>query len=485
MVNQVIVVLDCGATNVRAIAVDTSGRIVAKSVLPNSTQASAENPAWHVWSLDAIIGKFAHCCGAISGDLGRAGKTIVGLTVTTFGVDGALVDRDGELLYPIISWKCPRTASAMDRLGDAIDPVALQTISGVGHFAFNTIYKLIWLKENHPELVARAASWLFISSLIVHRLTGVASTDRTMAGTSQLFDLAKGQWSAQILGAIGIPATLFPPLVGPGEVVGTLLAEAAQRLGLPAGLPVLAAGHDTQFALFGAAAALDEPVLSSGTWEILMVRSARVDTAALAGFAGSTCELDAAPGLYNPGLQWLASGVLEWVRQTCWKGVATSEVYAQMIAEGGAVASGCDGVTMVPELLLGASAVGGGAFSGLSLATSRGHLYRAALEALAAKLKRQLHELERLCGFSARQLVVVGGGSKNRLWNQIKADALQIPLRVVAENEMTVLGAALYGFSGIGYFASPQAARAAVHYDYQDYAPHQAPNEHLILRTGR
>ena len=471
MVNDVVVVLDCGATNVRAIAVDTNGKIVAKSVLPNATQPAAENPSWHVWSLDEILGKFARCCATIQTDLSVTKHRIVGLTVTTFGVDGALVDGDGELIYPVISWKCPRTVSPMDNIQRYIDPLTLQRISGVGHFSFNTIYKLIWLKENRPDTLDRATSWLFISSLINHRLTGVFSTDRTMAGTSQLFDLAKGCFSDEIFKSIGISASLFPALVNPGQVVGLLQKDAALLLGLPAGLPVTSSGHDTQFALFGSGAAMDQPVLSSGTWEILMARTAQVDTVSLAGFPESTCELDSAAGFYNPGLQWLASGVLEWVKETCWKDVDNSKVYDQMIAEAFAISPGCDGVKMLPDLLMGPEGVGRGTYSGLSIASSRGHLYRAALEALSAKLAHQLHELERICGFTADQLILVGGGSKNRLWNQIKANALQIPVRVVAENEITVLGAALYGFSGLDYFSSPETARAVVQHEYQVFEP--------------
>ena len=472
MGNDLILVLDCGATNVRAIAVDASGKIVAKSVLPNATRPGEENPAWHVWSLDEILGKFARCCAAVQHELDGSGLRIAGLTVTTFGVDGALVDAEGELLYPVISWKCPRTGAPMDNIRRYIDPLALQRISGVGHFSFNTIYKLIWLKENRPETLDKACSWLFISSLINHRLTGVFSTDRTMAGTSQLFDLAQGRFSDEILGSIGISPALFPDLVNPGQIVGVLQEGAARLLGLPAGLPVTSAGHDTQFALFGSGAAMDQPVLSSGTWEILMARTARVDTQSLAGFPESTCELDSAAGFYNPGLQWLASGVLEWLKDTCWKDVDSGGVYEKMIAEASAVAPGCAGVKMSPELLAGPGGVGGGAYSGLSIGTSRGHLYRAALEALSAKLAHQLHELERICGFKADQLILVGGGSKNALWNQIKANALQIPVRVVAENEITVLGAALYGFSGLGYYPSPEAARAVVQHEYQVFEPH-------------
>ncbi len=106
-----------------------------------------------------------------------------GITVTTFGVDGALVDEQGALLYPIISWKCPRTAAVMENISQYMPAHQLQQIAGVGAFAFNTLYKLVWLKENHPQLLAQAHAWLFISSLINHRLTGEFTTDLTMAGT--------------------------------------------------------------------------------------------------------------------------------------------------------------------------------------------------------------------------------------------------------------------------------------------------------------
>lgn len=260
--------------------------------------------------------RFADCCRQIHDQL--ASCTVRGITVTTFGVDGALVDEQGALLYPIISWKCPRTAAVMENISQYMPARQLQQIAGVGAFAFNTLYKLVWLKENHPQLLAQAHAWLFISSLINHRLTGEFTTDLTMAGTSQMLDLRQRDFSAPILQATGLPRRLFPRLVEAGQPIGALLPEAAALLGLPVGIPVISAGHDTQFALFGAGAGQDEPVLSSGTREILMVRSAQVDTSLLCDYSGSTCELDSQPGRYNPGMQWLASGVLEWVRKLLW-----------------------------------------------------------------------------------------------------------------------------------------------------------------------
>ncbi len=123
---------------------------------------------WHQWSLEAIMQRFADCCRQIHDQL--ASCTVRGITVTTFGVDGALVDEQGALLYPIISWKCPRTAAVMEKISQYMPARQLQQIAGVGAFAFNTLYKLVWLK-NHPQLLAQAHAG-FISSLINHRLTG-------------------------------------------------------------------------------------------------------------------------------------------------------------------------------------------------------------------------------------------------------------------------------------------------------------------------
>lgn len=462
MKQEVILVLDCGATNVRAIAVNRQGKIVARASTPNASDIAMENNTWHQWSLDAILQRFADCCRQINSELTEC--HIRGIAVTTFGVDGALVDKQGNLLYPIISWKCPRTAAVMENIGRFISAQQLQTISGVGAFSFNTLYKLVWLKENHPQLLQQAHAWLFISSLINQRLTGAFTTDITMAGTSQLLDIQQRHFSPQILHATGIPHHLFPRLVEAGEQIGTLQNSAATQLGLPTGIPVISAGHDTQFALFGAGAGQDEPVLSSGTWEILMVRSAQVDTSLLSQYVGSTCELDSRAGLYNPGMQWLASGVLEWVRKLLWN---TDTPWQMLIEEARLIPPGADGVSMRCDLLSSQNA----GWQGVTLNTTRGHLYRAALEGLTAQLLRNLEMLEKIGHFKATELLLVGGGSRNTLWNQIKATVLNIPLKVLDDAETTVIGAALFGWYGVGEFSSPEEARAQIQYQYRYFYP--------------
>lgn len=468
MKQEVILVLDCGATNVRAIAVDRQGQIVARAATPNASRIDARNSHWHEWSLDDILQRFATCCQTLSARL--AGCHIRGITVTTFGVDGALVDERGELLYPIISWKCPRTQAVMENIARIMDARQLQQISGVGAFSFNTLYKLIWLKEHAPQHLERAHAWLFISSLLTQRLTGRFTTDMTMAGTSQLLDIHQRDFSPQILAAAGLSRRLFPQPVNAGDVIGPLLPAAASALGLPPGIPVISAGHDTQFALFGAGAGQNEPVLSSGTWEILMVRSAQVDTRMLSQYPGSTCELDSQPGLFNPGMQWLASGVLEWVRKLLW---TPDTPWSVLIEEASALTTGADGVKMQCDLLSGQR----GGWQGITLNTTRGHLYRAALEGLTAQLQTHLRTLENIGQFKAKELLLVGGGSRNALWNQLKADTLGIPVKVLDDAETTVAGAAMYGWYGVGEFVSPGQARENVDFSYHYFYPQTASEQ--------
>lgn len=457
-----ILVLDCGATNVRAIALDPEGNIVARAAVANASERADENPAWHQWSLEAIMDRFTHCCQEISPTL-REYK-LCGICVTTFGVDGALVDEGGALLYPIISWKCPRTAPVMADIASTISPQALQRITGIGQFSFNTLYKLRWLQQNYPDRLQRAHAWLFISSLINHRLTGTMSTDLTMAGTSQLFDLHQRQFSDTILNKTGLSPALFPPLVSPGDVTGELLPDVATRLGLPAGVPVISAGHDTQFALFGAGAGINEAVLSSGTWEILMARTSQVNTAALMHYGGATCELDSQPERFNPGIQYMASGVLEWLRALFWSPETDWET---IIAQAAAIPKGADGVTMNTRLL--DSPLAG--WQGVTLNATPAHFYRAALEGLTARLKENLTALEDIAQFKARELLLVGGGSRNALWNQLKADALGLPVKVLDDSETTVLGASFFGWWGAGETVSAEAARDRVQYRYRYFYP--------------
>ncbi|PSW20802.1 L-fuculokinase [Photobacterium sanctipauli] len=470
---SVVIVLDCGATNIRAIAVNERGKIVASHYIKNETHPCHSAPENHVWDFDEIWQKLIRCCTQVVGQL--QDTEVVAVTVTTFGVDGAPYDKTKQQTYPVISWKCPRTIPTMEEVSKEIDRFELYKANGIGDYSFNTLYKLKWLKENAPSTYMGMDKFVFISSMLTHRLTGVLTTDRTMAGTSMLTDLKTGEWSDSVLAYLGLSAEHFPPLVDAGQVVGGITEEVANLLNLPSQTPVISTGHDTQFALVGSGAAEKQAFLSSGTWEILMARSAMPTVDQAMFKQGVTVELDAVAGLYNPAIQWLSSAVIEWVANQFYSTEkASGNLYQTMVDEAKQVEPGCAGVKFVPVFTADKEGGGQGEIKGLTIHSTRGQIYRAALESLTAEFKQKFEYLTSVCELSDAPVVLVGGGAKNPLWTQLKANAINRPIQVVSQAEATVIGAAMFGFYGAGHYRTLNQAQAAMKPDYDVVFPSSA-----------
>ncbi|KGQ29313.1 L-fuculokinase [Gallibacterium anatis] len=453
-------ILDCGATNVRAIAIDQQGQIIANAHQANQTTEDPQHKDYQIWDFEQIVEKLFACAKHVCQQLREKQLFVDVIGVTTFGVDGAFFI-NGKQATPIISWKCPRTISVMQQLADQFDVAALYQRNGIGQYSFNTLYKLRWLQQNDVEHYASFEQFLFISSMLTYRLTGVLSTDSTMAGTSMMTDLQTQDWDSEVLALLQLDKSQFPPLVNAGQKIGTLLSEIAKQLGLPSGIPVISCGHDTQFAILGSGAALNQPVLSSGTWEILMARTERAIVRPDYLSQGLTTEWDSVKGLFNPAIQWVGSGILEWVGRLLFSDCYGKEnYYRTMIDE--ATVVGESTVSLQGNFEFNQQSLQLGQFLGLTMHTTRGEIYRATLQYLANKLKQNLALLQQVGHFQAESLICVGGGAKNALWNQLRANTLGLPIDVVQVSEATALGAAMTTFTGIGVFPDVNAAQSAM-----------------------
>lgn len=463
MKKDIAIVLDCGATNVRVVAMNTFGKIVASHSMPNETDEDPYFEGGRIWDLEKLWQKLCTAAKEVTRQIDTT--RIAGVTVTTFGVDGAFVDEKGDILYPVVSWQCERTQPIMDSIDKYISLDSLYEVSGVFPYAFNTINKMIWFKENRPEIIEKAHRFLFIPSLLIHKLSGAFKNDATMMGTSMMGYLEERQFSEKILSSIGVDADLFGEIGESGEEVGSITQQALNATGLPVDTPVLLAGHDTQFALFGSGANLNQPVLSSGTWEILMARSASFSANKQALNNNLTTEMDAQCGICNIGQNWLGSGVLEWFSQNFYPGLSGDELFETMISDAEKMDIGEHGLTINPAFYNDGTSALGGSIIGLTLATKREHIYRALLESLAFRLRESLEALQEAGNFKAERIICVGGGSKNRLWNQLRADICQLPIQLIDQKETTVLGAALFVFAGVGVFADVNEARKNIEYN--------------------
>lgn len=469
---SLVLVFDCGATNLRAIAINPMGEVVASHYIKNSTVQDDANPDYHFWDFHQIWSKLVECALSVILEVGE--NNIVAITVTTFGVDGAPFDSDGNQIYPIISWKCPRTLPVMKSVSNELDRIELYSKNGIGDYNFNTLYKLKWLKENEPSVYSNMDRFVFISSMITHQLTGIFTTDYTMAGTSMMTDLDECDWNDHILDYLSLDRSNFAPMIMAGEQIGQLSEQAMELLGLTSSIPVVSAGHDTQFALVGSGAEKDKAFLSSGTWEILMARSQRprLDEEALSH--GVTVELDSINGIYNPAIQWLSSAIIEWIGEQFYSvEKENGTLYEVMVKEAADAGIDAGGVVFDPNFAVTASGIGQGAIKSLSIYTTRGQITRAVFEGLSNQLKKKLDYLSKLCNLQPGPIVVVGGGTKNALWNQLRANALMRPLHIVEQAEATVIGAAMFGFVGAGHYPNIDIAQANMKPKFRIVNPNQ------------
>jgi L-fuculokinase len=307
-------------------------------------------------------------------------------------------------------------------------------------------------------------------SIFSFLLTGEIVNDTTMAGTSMLTSLKNRKFSEDILNKIRFPFEKMGSSVEAGTVIGQINSKASVETGLPVGIFVVATGHDTQFAIFGSGAERNQPVLSSGTWEILMVRSETFRSGQEQLDLGITPEFDSRPGLYNIGNQWIASGILEWARRNLY-GEIKENVYEIMISGAEKVPPGSNGVKIIPKFYEELKEKPGGQIIGLTLESTRDEIYRAMIEALSEKLADGKRALENAGRFKTESIICVGGGSKNRLWNQLRANYSGVPLKIIDQKETTVLGASLFVQAACGNAASAEEARSAINYKTEIIEP--------------
>jgi L-fuculokinase len=374
------------------------------------------------------------------------------------------------MLYPVISWQCERTNPIMSNIDKYLPVNELYRESGVLPFSFNTINKLIWFVEKKPEIVEKSSKFLFMPSIFSFLLTGEMVNDITMAGTSMLTNLMTRSLSENIINKIKFPLEKMATPVEAGTITGKINAKASAQTALPEGIPVVATGHDTQFAIFGSGAEKNQPVLSSGTWEILMVRSEEFRSGKEQLDLDITTELDSRPGLYNIGNQWIASGILEWARRNLYSEIK-DDIYDVMVSGAEKVPPGCNGVKVVPNFYEELKGKPGGQILNLTMESTRDEIFRAIIEALSARLDEGNRALENAGGFKTESILCVGGGSKNRLWNQLRADYTGVPLKIIDQKETTVLGASLFVQAACGNAASPEEARSAINYKTEIIEP--------------
>ena len=455
--------IDVGASSGRVMVGRWDGRCFRLEELhrfPNTPIEQAGHLHWDVpqlWrEIKAGIARYAALDDA----------PLAGIGIDTWAVDFALLDRAGRLLGNPYHYRDARTAGVAARVDRLVAPDRLYGATGIQRLPFNTLYQLASMQEgNDPQLHA-AETLLLIPDLFHYWLTGCKVAEYTNATTTAFFDAQERRWASELLEQLGLPTHILPPVVAPGTLLGELLPELRDEVGLREGVPIIATTtHDTASAVAGIPG-LDagSVYISSGTWSLVGVETTEPilnEQARALNFTNEGGVAGTIRFLKNVGGLWLLQ---ECQRQ--WQHEGHPYSWSDLIA----LAEGAPSLRSLvdpdaPEFL------NPGDMPGAIRAycqqtsqpepTSAGAMVRCCLESLALKYRWVVLALERLTGRRLDTIRIVGGGSQNSLLCQLTADACG--RRVVAGPvEATALGNILVQAVARGQLENVVAGREAV-----------------------
>jgi xylulokinase len=468
--------LDIGTTGCKASVFDLGGTLLGSASreyavdMPHPTWA--EQDAENVWRLaqDALCESLGK---AAAGEVAAIGLSVQGEAVMP-------VDAAGQALRPAILGMDTRTEEQNDWLREKFGAEHLFARTGMPVHTVNTLPKLLWLKENEPELWARAERFLLYEDFLINKMTGRAVISRCLASRTQLYDIPDDHWSPEILQALTLDPERLATVQPSGVAVGPMRSELVESLGLSKPPLVVTGGHDQACGALGVG--LVRPGLamaSTGTAEVVEVALAAPVLNKTLYQGDISVYAHTAPGLYLAMTLNHSGGlVLRWFRDT----FGDEEMRK-------AQASGRDAYELLlqdasPEptslLLLPDFAGSGtptfdtaskGAVLGLTFGTTKTDLAKAILEGLTFELRLNL-DLLKEGGVHIDELRAIGGGARSELWLQLKADITGVPVVAPRITEAASWGAALLAGVGAGHFANAaSAAQKLIHLERR-FEPH-------------
>lgn len=470
--------LDVGTTAVKAGVVAEDGHLLSVAVeeyaLRHPAPDRAEIDPETYWTAARAALRRALA------DPGVDPRAVVAIGVSSQGETVVPVGANGRAVGPALVWLDNRAVAEArlieDRMGDAAvyDATGVPTVIPTW-----TACKILWVRRNEPSLFAAARRFLLVEDYTISRLTGRFVTEGSVACTSLLYDIRRHGWWKPMLEVVGIDADRLPELIRPGEVAGELTREAADELGLGAGVAVVAAGMDQGAGAVGVGN-ISGGVVSESTGGALTVQ-ATVDAHGRDSSRRTPVYVHSAPDRYLYCPVCPTGGMaLTWFRdrfggeEVARAAAEGADAYDLLTAQAAEIPAGSEGLTFLPHLM--------GAFSpeyepaaraatyGLTLRHGRGHMVRAILEGVAFMLRRNLELLDR-AGARSDEIRSHGGGSRSRLWNQIKADACDRPVVTLEGENAAIRGDALLAGVATGVFADLDAAVSAAVTTHDRYEP--------------
>lgn len=451
--------MDIGTTNVKIDLYDEKGNKVAGKQF--RTPRVSPQPNWFEYEPDTLWNKLSGEVASLLAEDGL-GLRVVSLAVSSQGETGLLVDADNNPLTPMIAWYDKRTLPLMQAWENRISADELFRMTGLQPHYIPSLPKLEWIRDHWPEAYAQADKWHCVSDYITRKICGVPAMDYSLASRTMAFDVERGNWSDKLLELAGIRPTLMPPLLPAGTPLGQALPEVAAAWGLSPTATIAVGAHDHPCGCGGLGADRGDLVVASiGTTESVCLyrETAGLDRAP----TGYTVGRHALPGAYY-WLGGIPSGgeTIDWAIRTLLGAEPDADSYAEFARLAADSPPGSNGVLFLPQLKGRVTPIvdpgSRGGFWGLGIGTGREELCRAVIEGLAFEFRLVLEQ----AGKETGSVIAMGGGTKNALWMQCKADVLNTEVRVLDVEDSATFGAAMLGARAVGRGAIAEGRRPRV-----------------------
>jgi len=455
--------LDIGTTGCKAILFDSDGALLASAF--REYPVCFPHPQWAEQDLENVWQKASE---AISEALSKAGVSdVLALGLSVHGEAVTAVDDQGNPLRPTILGMDTRTEAQNEWLRAHLGSEALFEHTGMPIHTINTLPKLLWIKENEPEIWKNSRKFLLVEDFLIRKMTGKAVISECLASRTQLYDLKKGKWSPVVLESLELDSSYLAEVQPSGTPVAEMRSDLATSLGFSRPPLVITGGHDQACGALGVG--LTRPGLASvstGTAEVVEVAldspvvSKPLYEGNISVYRHVVPDLFLAMTLNHSGgmaLRWFRDSFCE--PQLAAAAQSGKDAY-DLILEG--ENEGPTGLLVLPHFSGSGTPTfdtqSKAAILGLTFSTSRNDIARAILEGLTYELRLNL-DLLKEGGVRIDVLRAIGGGAKSGFWLQMKADITGIPVVTPKITEAAGFGAAILAGVGAGIYSS--AADAA------------------------
>ena len=454
--------IDIGTSSVKALLIDSGGRVIKTSVpeysfqTPKPLWAEADPLDWWEATQQAIKELLLKVQSSeIAG---------IGLTGQMHGM--VAMNKEGFVLRPCIMWNDQRSHLECDEITERVGQKKILSITGNPVLPGFTAPKILWTQKNEPDLFALIDKVVLPKDFIRYKLTGSFFSDVSDASGTSLLDVGKRTWSQEMFDCMGWPISWMPEVTESTEVSAKISAEAATLTGLLEGTPVVAGGGDCAAQAVGSGIVEEGKVsVTLGTSGVVFAQSDeyRVEPN---GKLHAFCH--AVPGKWHVmGVMLSAAGSFQWYKNQF--GMEEQRIekegganaYETLTKEAQQVIAGSEGLFFLPylsgERTPHPDPYARGCFIGMSLRHQKKHHTRAVLEGVSYGLNDSLSMMKEL-GVNPNEIILSGGGSRSALWKQMLADIFATPCAMVNALEGAAYGAAILAAVGVGGFGTVQEA---------------------------